>query len=324
MPEAWVTEVLGARSWPARVRRLQAVLAGGVPADRVAGELGVGAGLLREWTTALLVLESLDTSRWAVEERRALEAEDAVGALYQLRELAVPEREAAARFLAARRFRGVPVEELVQALKDCRRRGRPPGGCRPGTELARRRWRQAAAHPDPGMRARYRAEAEAYAGPDAAALEAPAGPVRPQVAVRAWSGAPAAPRLVPYRPVPGPEPVPLLPPGGLATVPEGTYLALPPWPELQALQRPLAVPCPAGFGPCGPGREALLVVETAPPPNGAGAGPVLVARAGTWEVGKAASGEGGEAVGRVALVIRMHPEVPLEEDGPEAEWEWGG
>ncbi len=350
-----VAAVVAGPTWRHSAEAIRDALARGLSVSVLAARAGIAEAVLHRWRVALEVCDTLDAAALGEVALSRLDAEGTDEILYALRRLPRDVRTAAARYLLERQLPAAAAETLVEALLECRRSGAAEGfPCVPGDALAFRRWLQARSSTLPAERERYLREGLALAETEpvrerfraalAQEMSGRAGgrPLRTAAVPVRWADpAHALPRLVPYLPDPGelgrgaPAWAPLGregPAWAWYEVPGGRYVALPGWPEVTGLVRPVAVPCPAallpvaGLGQASPPAPVLVVVETGG--TAPAAGEVWFLRQEEAVVARVIGPEGPTApevpVGRVALVVSRAARASAADEDGEADLDcWG-
>lgn len=308
----WAATVLTGSTWRDSAIAVREALRQGVALDVVAEQTGIKLAILHEWSVALDVYDSLDMTIIGEAVRSRLDEDGTNETLYALRQLPRDARSGAARYLLEHRLPAAGADGLIQAIKDCRRLGVREGfTCEPGNALAYQKWQMARCTALPDDRQRYLREGLELAETEAVhallqqALirEMGSGPLwkdragwaRPDLLPVRWVGARDPwPRLIPYYDdlhLLGRKPLPTILPenpdghcGLWHDLPAGRYVAVPGWPEVARLRRPVAVSCAASAVPfLGSGFVAgeetvLLVIETCC--GGPEAGAVFLERQG--------------------------------------------
>lgn len=323
MYQQWVTGVLTGPTWRDSALALLEARRQGGSLDEISGQTGIALAVLHRWLVALDVYESLEMAVIGDALKPRLDEDEVSEILYALRILPRDARSHAARYLLEHRLPATAADGLIQAIKDCRRLGSREGfTCEPGNALAYQKWRMACCSTLPGDRQRYLREGLELAetadvralfeqAPDRGALRE-ALEARPDVPMRIVGAGDPWPRLVPYHDGrsegEGSEGSPHI----WHDLPAGRYVAMPGWPEVAGLLRPIAISCTAsaiplsGREPVADDENVLLLVETCcekPEP-----GDILVeGRGETIRIGVMGSGwhpQPDTLLGKVALVVR--------------------
>ncbi len=286
----WATAVLSGSTWIGSAIGVRQALHQGLPIEEVAAKTGIALAILHRWLISLEVLESLDMS--VIGDCSPILQEDETSeTLYALRQLPLDARSVAARYMLERRLPASAADELIQAIKDCRRLGARDGfTCEPGNALAFKKWQKALFSRLPEERQRYLREGLELAATERVrslfqrAMEQDfetgssekerSGPTPWHITMR-WVGTKNPwPRLIPYcddlqlvGDLRLQEMQPRKSDGLWYDVPAGRYVAVPGWPEVVRLSSPIAVPYSASIAPLlgmvFPGEDnALLIIET--------------------------------------------------------------
>lgn len=347
-----VAAILGAATWRKSTLAVREALRQGESLERVAEQIGIASGVLHRRMVAWDVWNSLDLSGLGNQARSRLEEEEIPEILYALRQLPGQDRTAALRYLLERGLPATVAEGVVEAIKECRRLSRqaPLSGfpCHPGDALALRKWRQSQFAMDPqerrgclkegldlaetgDVRALFRRALGQEGEPTS---ERP--PVLPFRLRGRWMGPGAPwPRPVPYLEDPlqlrhlQAQAGPVRADGARFSawdLPAGRYVALPLWPEVAGLRRPVvlaggsrSIPLPAEAAAWE--EEGLLVVETRPGETQPGA-VVLTLQEGAVRSQVArpeAPIRPGEILGEVILVVYRGKETALPDEDVDAD-----